>query len=628
MNINISSVAKYEQTTQEAPASVTIISKEDIRNYGYNDIGELLNSVRDLYLSNDRNYTYLGIRGYGRPTDYNNRFAVMVNGVVINENIWGGGPIGTEIFGLNIDDVDRVEIIRGPASALYGNFPMMGMINIIMTSGKSWVGTKASVEYGSYGKLQSSVAYGKVFKNGLDINLAGRIGKIDGQDLYYAEYDDSATNFGVANKLDGSKYAGINGQITYRNFSFKGLLTWRDISVPTAAYESNFGDPKFQTIDRNSFGELQYSKDISPKVSVLGRSWLNSYKFDGEYPYDSADGGLLTEIGNGVWGGVEGRIRWDILANNRLMVGVEGQNHFKAQYYLDYDGEVEFDESYPFYTFGAYVQDEYQPFKKLSITAGGRFDRLYLGKIALTPRLAANFFASDKTTFKALYGEAFRAPTIYEATVGAEPETFANPDLKPERVRNLELVVEQRLGRRMFAVASVYSNRLSNLVDQEAISDSTYQFDNIQNVGGYGTSVELNGRFKNGLSFYSSYSFSFMRNFEDDSWLTNSPQHLAKGGINIPFWKHFRIAPEFVAESSRLTVYDKETTPFLLANVNFVFAPKFDERARFANRFQLSIKLRNILDTDYRYPGGYEHIQPAIQQNGRNVNIKLQVSLD
>jgi outer membrane receptor for ferrienterochelin and colicins len=627
LNLKISSVSKYEQTTSEAPASVSIISKEDILSFGYGDLMELLNAVRDLYITYDRNYGYLGIRGFGRPTDYNNRVAVMVNGVVLNENVWGGGPIGTELQGLNLDDVERVEVIRGPSSALYGTYPMLGMINVITHTGRTQNGIRMSVDQGSFGKWQGAVAAGKVWKNGLGLHVGGLVGKTAGQRLYYSEYDDSSTNNGIADHLDDSQYLGFNGHLAYKSLTLKTFYSWRDAGVPTGAYGTVFGVPSFRTQDSYGFIELGYAHDIGSKMAVQARTSFNQNRYRGQYPYLDADGGKLSDVSKTNWALFEARLRWDIAANNRLMIGAESQQNFQASYLSAYPGQVEFDGNFPYATYSVYVQDEYQPFKKLTITGGARYDRLYLGRSAITPRLALNYFVGKQSTIKLLYGQAFRAPSIYEVEMGFANYVLPNHLLKPERIKSFEIVYEQRFATHFYGVASLYNNRLNNLVEQMINPDSTLQFQNVGSAGGMGASAELHGRFEGGIHFYMNYSFTQMRNLQDDIWLTNSPQQMAKGGFSLPLLHHFRLSPEVVAQSARRTVYDSQTTPFVYASANFIFAPRFTGTASFLNHFQWSFKVRNLFNTDYRYPGGFEHVQPAIQQNGRNYNLKMTVML-
>ena len=87
LNVRVSTASKYEQTAREAPAAVTVITAEDIERYGYESLGDVLASIRGFYTSYDRNYAYLGTRGFGRPTDDNNRILVLTNGLSTNDGI-------------------------------------------------------------------------------------------------------------------------------------------------------------------------------------------------------------------------------------------------------------------------------------------------------------------------------------------------------------------------------------------------------------------------------------------------------------------------------------------------------------------------------------------------------------
>jgi len=145
LNTRISAASKYAQTSAEAPASVTIITSDDIRNHGYRDLQEVLETVRGFYVSNDRNYPYLGVRGFSRPTDYNNRVLLLIDGNTMNEQVWGGTPIGSDLP-INLDAVERIEVVRGPGSVLYGTSAMFGIINIVTKSAYEHAGRAPSPE--------------------------------------------------------------------------------------------------------------------------------------------------------------------------------------------------------------------------------------------------------------------------------------------------------------------------------------------------------------------------------------------------------------------------------------------------------------------------------------------------
>src|SRR5690242_17273869 len=111
--------SKLDQKVTQAPASVTIITSDEIKKYGYQTLGDLLESAQGFYVSNDRNYQYLGTRGVSLG-DFNSRVLIMVDGHRVNNNLTDGAFIGNA-FILDLALADRVEIIRGPNAVLYGN---------------------------------------------------------------------------------------------------------------------------------------------------------------------------------------------------------------------------------------------------------------------------------------------------------------------------------------------------------------------------------------------------------------------------------------------------------------------------------------------------------------------------
>lgn len=621
LTIQISAAAKYGQTISRAPASVTIITSEDIERYGYRTLDEVLMSVRGFYLSNDRNYGYLGVRGFSRPTDYNNRILLLVNGHSLNENVYGSAYIWTDLA-LDLDIVERIEIVRGPGSALYGTNAMFAVINIITKKGNAVDGVRLAAQGGSYGKLQAAAMAGKEFSTGMELFISGLTGDIRGQDLYYKEYDDPATNHGVAQNLDWDKYHGVLATISYKNFALQGIMASRKKGIPTGAYGMLFNDRAAQTQDEYKALELKYDVAIGADKNIVLRGYMDHYDYQGTYPYDV----YTFDSSEGNWLGGEAQFRWDLRPDNRLTVGAEYRNNLRADY-RSFDADTTFFYyNKRFTVFSFYLQDEAQLLENLSITLGIRRDE-YVGS-STTPRGAIIYNPTRSSTLKFLYGEAFRAPNVYETYYEDANTGFkSNPALKAEKIRTMEVVWEQRLSDALFGIVSFYSYRMDDLIDTVMDdSDSSLQFQNVNKVKANGFEVECNARTKTGLAGYVNYVFQNARDASLKTELTNSPRHLVKMGLSYPVFKHIYAATEFQYETARLTVYAAKTTPYLLTNLNLWVKPQSTgdrPRTSWLHHLRLSFTVRNLFDVTYKTPGGFEHKQPGIVQNGRNYTVKL-----
>src|SRR5581483_231220 len=156
------SASKYEQSVTQAPASVSIVSADDIRKFGYRTLAEILRSIRGVYVSDDRNYSYVGVRGFLRPGDYNSRVLVLIDGHRMNDNIYDGAYVGGEAV-IDVNLIERVEFIRGPSSSIYGSSAFFGVINVITKSADKLDGTRVSAGAGSFGTYRESVTHGMRF---------------------------------------------------------------------------------------------------------------------------------------------------------------------------------------------------------------------------------------------------------------------------------------------------------------------------------------------------------------------------------------------------------------------------------------------------------------------------------
>ena len=247
-----------------------------------------------------------------------------------------------------------------------------------------------------------------------------------------------------------------------------------------------------------------------------------------------------------------------------------------------------------------------------------RFDKQSNTDGVLAPRFAAIYSPTRQTTVKLLYGQSFRYPNSNEMYYSDSISRFRpSGHLNNERITSNEFVLEQKISPALYGIISSYHNRVDNLIDQVSnSSDTTIQFKNIRGIITTGCDVELNARLAKGFSGYLRYSYQYTYDQETQIKLTNSPSHLLKCGISLPILRDYSASIEGNYESARLTLSGAKSDPSIVFNANLI--------AKYlSNKLRVSLRITNILNNTYFYPGGYEHAQDVIAQDPRTFNVKI-----
>ena len=611
LNTPIDASGKYQQTAREAASSVTIVTHEQIERFGYRTVNDVLQGVSGFYLSNDRNYSYLGARGFSRPTDYNNRILLLIDGHQMSEGIWGSAPLE-----LSIDPayLERVEIVRGPGSALYGTGAIFGVVNLVTRSGASFKGSQAAVLGGSYGQRSVSAAFGRRTDAGADVELSGIVQGSDGQDLYFPEYDLPETHHGIAHNLDWERNSLLQMKASRGDWSLNGWWGSRSKAVPTGAYDTQFDSQTTLTIDRYAYAELKYEHALDASKRIRIRGFFDRYAYDGTYAYEGDD---LVEGSKDESAGSEASLHWDIGSAQRLTAGLEYHRHLRAKYFIvgTSDGV-----SVPYEVASAFLEHEFQPTRNLTLLGGVRADHYSTTGGSLTPRAAVLYDPARGTTIKLLYGRAFRAPNLYEAR-NQGGDWRLNPSLHAERGYTLELAVQQRMGAGLLGTASTFFYDIDGLIDLTVDpADEKYVYVNRGSYRASGAELGLEARFGAGVLGYGNFTYQHATDELTGERLTNSPAFMVKAGISAPFGQRLGGALEGRFESSRVTVYDTRTEAYAVENLHCWFSPGGRGSAE---RLRLSLRINNLFNASYATPGGVEHLEPAIQQDRRNFSAEL-----
>jgi len=620
----VAAASKYQQKITEAPSSVTIIKAEEVKKYGHRTLADILRSAPGLYVSYDRNYSFLGTRGFNLG-DFNNRVLLLVNGHRVNNSLSDGAFIGTE-FILDVDLIDRVEIIRGPGSSLYGNNAFFGVINVITRRGRDMpaIGVEGSAELGSFDTWKGRATYGSKFDNGLEMLLSGTFYESDGQDsLYYREFDQrissdpGARNNGIVKDADNDAFTSFFGSVAYNDLSVEGAFMTREKRNPTAQFLTDFNDRRLRTTDDRSYVNLKYSHEFPEVADVTAQVYYDRQDFKINEPYG---GVLYRDEQVGEWWGAELQLTRRFWDRHTLTLGGEYRDDFrqKERFFNTQTGTVSKSIDRDRQNHGIYVQGDVAVVTNLHVNAGVRYDQYGDFDPTFNPRLALIYNPFGQSVFKAIYGTAFRAPNFFELS---DPR---NQDIDPEEITTYELVYEQGIGNHLRSSIAGFYSEIDDLIRFNSAA-GVQRFENLSGATAKGVEVALDGSWP-GVRGRLSYTLQETEDTSTDKVLTDSPRHLVKLNLNVPLYKEKIFAGvEFQYISKRTTTHltpagtqeaGEDAAGFGVINLT-LFSQEL------LKGLELSASVYNLLDENFDDPSTPFHRQETIEQDGRTFRVKL-----
>jgi len=668
LNVKITTAGKKAEKISEIPASVVLITREDIKRYGYASLDEILENVPGVYKLNDMSYygTTFGMRGFLSLAPRN--IIVLVNGVHQMDGYWKTSEI--QNFTIPVEAIDRIEVVRGPMSVIYGSGAFFGAINIITNEKVS--DKSANSISASGGSLETAIASLKVAGTKDDFNYSVTAGfhTTQGPDVALSKMATSIpdymgineTNNTTKDRLKGSEkyfnltteYRGLYAKMSYSESIDQNYIIWPSVSRGNLTNVSH------------AVFSVGYKKDFSQKFSLDGSVTYhkNSWWLD----YD-----LMSTDVFGYESGKSEEAELDLTINYQPSdkVSITSGLHYQKvmgvvgfdwipffPYNIDYDLDGTSIKTPSFFT-----QIEVNPFKKFRLVGGIRFEKmdkyslkgLVLGdlnvdtiitgtydndKIQVVPRVAAIFSLNEKNYVKFLYGKAIRHP---EFQPNMENIIYDGPTLVPEYINTLELNYISTPSSNITLNFSLFYNRLQNLIVRTFETDATGGFRSfyanegkLETVGG-----ELTIQAKPAKNFFLELSGTYQKTkdkrpgFEDID-VSYSPDWLGHLKASFRFVKNASIAVTGRYVGSMLPRWDP-----LIDNGDGTFGNRigkavdeyfiFDGNLRIDNIFisglYLNFRCLNLFNKDYIYPANENNTWADIGTIGRGLSRAFIITL-
>ncbi len=607
--VKIVGPSKYEQKQADVAAAASIITRDEILAFGWRTLGQALASLPGVYTTYDRQYTYLGVRGFGLPGDLNTRVLVTIDGNRVNGATLDTAPFGRD-FPLDMDLIERIEFIPGPGGAVYGQNAMLAVVNIVTRSGAGVGGAEAALGLQQPQALaEGRASWGGRLEGGIDLLLSASAMQARGQNLFF-DYGSSGIS-GVANGLDGDRNRQFFGRASAGPWSFELIYGFEHKNDPTGSYQSDPLVPGQYQESTYALTQLQYQdRFLADTLQVSARL------FTGDTP---AETNLNFGLGyqyptRSDWWGGEARLVSTALPAQTWMLGVEAQDN----YHVDQGQVVLGSPAHTLYILnsstrsGWYGQDEWRVTPVLAATIGLRLDHDTVTGTKTSPRLGLVWQASAATAAKLLYGIAHRSPNAFEDLPAYAPGP-TSLGLADETIKTLEFDLDQRLGPDLSLRGSLYRWTLRDLIYENPL---TFDYSNVQPVQTQGLEMSIDRTWAAGERLRGSLSYQSAE-FSSGATVINSPRLLGKLDVSgrLPV-NGLRLAYEFDYVGSRATLDGTALGGYSLSALNLVAEGWVDGLVA-------SLGIADLFGKSYADPGSANNWQDAIEQDGRRVRLSL-----
>lgn len=626
----ISIATGSRQLISLAPAVASVITAEDIRASGATDLDQVLESVPGLHVSNSPRaysplYTIRGIYSESNP-----QVLVLINDIPITNvyvgdrsQIWGGMPV---------NNIARIEIIRGPGSAIYGADAFSGTINIITKTASDINGTEFGGRVGSFDTREGWMLHGSQW-NDFDIAFSLEVLKTEGQDRVIDIDAQTAldtlfsTNASLAPGSVNLQRETVDARmdISRGKWRFRAGYQGRT-DIGTGAGVAQALDSAGTNDSRRINADLTHTTnwgsywDITSQLSFFdttAESDLTLYppgSFGGAFP-DGVIGNPYvyerhTRLGvSAFYHGIKDH-------NIRLGAGGIHNDMYKTEETKNFapngsplpsgiedvsdDPNLVFIEPHDRKVSYVFAQDEWKFAPDWSFTGGARFDHYSDFGNTTNPRLALVWQTRYNLTSKLLYGRAFRAPAFNELYNINNPVSLGNPDLKPEKIDTYEIAFDYQYSDSLHTKLNLFRYRISDIIrfDPDPTPAPTVTAQNAGGRRGNGLELEIAYNIGPSLDITGSYAYQHSTDEDTDSDVANAPQHQIYVRSNWDITSKWKASGKinWVADRKRDNIDSRPPIDdYTTVDLTLRYQPG-------NNPWEFALLAHNVFDTDAREP--------------------------
>ena len=653
---------RHETKISKAPGIVTVITTEEIKNLGYRTFVEILRTIPGFEILKDGSNGVVvpAVRGITSS----NKVRLMLNGHFVNSPFTGSAFGRFDDF--PVENIKKIEIIRGPGSAMYGENAFTAVINIITKDAKDIDGVKVSSGYGSFETYEENVVFGKTYGK-VDVSGMLHYRQTSGFDGIVESdrqtiLDNTLSSFGVpaVSKAPGRVHDGrqeydMNLKVTYKEFYFEGLYINKNVSPFIGGPQYALTDES-QIRDNYVFGEVGYKKKYEEKLTIKPRLYYDQFDLDNyieslpegtTVPFDTdGDGNYDTLntypdgfIGNGKVTqkivGTEIPFDYDLFDGNIITLGfeyrlinqtnIEFSGNFHPATYDVLDSVRDFSDTYPFLKeatrriWSVYLQDTWDITDTLNLTLGARHDQYSDFGGATSPRSGLTWAFMKDASLKLLYGEAFRAPNFVEMFTTNQPAIRGNEDLDPETIRTYEVGLRYRFNKYVTSGINYFNNDIKDLIVLKTLesNQNTSRYENFGDANIQGIEMETKVDIAKGNYVFMNYTFQDTEDDDGDD-LPFVAKHKGNFGVNVRYWKYINTNMSTFVSGRRSREEDdtRDDLPaYALLNLSVI-------GKEFFKTMEVYGTVYNLLDKDYSDPGPIS-IPEDLPRPGRTFFIGL-----